>query len=62
MSVVNKINPDKVLMDINTPGLNGIETVKVVREYGLNHKVIMLATGSNDKWIAKALKCNRCLI
>lgn len=58
MSVVNKLNPDIVLMDINMPGLNGIQTVKIMREYGLNHRVIMLATGSDDKGIAKALKCN----
>lgn len=42
------INPDIIIMDINMPKLNGIESLKEMRNLGVESKVIIL-TGNKQK-------------
>jgi serine/threonine protein kinase len=46
--------PDVILMDINMPGIDGIETTKAIMEYNQNARVIMLTALSETKVIRKA--------
>lgn len=48
--------PDVILMDIRMPVMDGIETLKVVKETYSSVKVIILTTFNEDEYIFKGLK------
>jgi len=48
------VEPDVILMDINMPGIDGIEATKAIMEYNQNARVIMLTALSETKVIRKA--------
>jgi CheY-like chemotaxis protein len=52
-SVLSKYNPDIIFMDINMPGLNGIDCLKLIRkkEAYKNLPIIMYSTSNNKKYI-----------
>ncbi|MCB0471313.1 MAG: response regulator transcription factor, partial [Flavobacteriaceae bacterium] len=49
-------NLDLLLMDIEMPVLNGIETVEIVKQKYPQIKIIMLTVFDNDENIFKAIK------
>ena len=54
---LKKYLPDVVMMDINMPGINGIEGLRLVRGYDANINVIMLTICDDDDKIFQAI-CN----
>ena len=48
--------PDVVLMDIDMPGINGIEGLKKVRQINQEVKVLMLTVFDDNKSVFEALK------
>ena len=54
MGLLNTHTPDIVLLDINMPGLNGLEALKRIKTYHPKVKVIMLSTYNEDPLIEKA--------
>lgn len=48
--------PDVILMDIDMPGVNGIEGLKKVREQNQDVKVLMLTVFDDNKNVFEALK------
>ena len=48
--------PDVTLMDIQLPGLNGIETISQIQKEFPNAKVIVLTTYSGDVQVVRAIK------
>jgi len=52
---VKQINPDVILMDIDLPGMNGIEAVKKVRAFNTAVHIIMLTVFDDNKHVVDAI-------
>lgn len=50
------LGPDITLMDLQMPGMNGIETIKVIRKERPDARIIVLTTYSGDMQASKALR------
>ena len=51
-----KINPDIVIMDINLPGINGIECIRQVKKKVPRTQFMMFTVYENDEKVFEALK------
>jgi DNA-binding NarL/FixJ family response regulator len=52
---VKELQPDVILMDIDMPGLNGIEAVKQVRAFNSKVPIIMLTIFDDNKHVLDAI-------
>jgi DNA-binding NarL/FixJ family response regulator len=55
LTLISEHCPDIVIMDINMPGLSGIETTKQIREINSNIKVIALSMHSEKIYVMEML-------
>ena len=53
---VDAFKPDVVLMDIDMPGTNGLQGLKLIREQNSDVKVLMLTVFDDNKNVFEALK------
>ena len=51
-----KLKPDIVIMDINLPGMNGIECIRRVKDKSLATQFMMFTVYENDEKVFEALK------
>jgi len=51
-----EIKPDIVIMDINLPGMNGIECIRQVKDKSLSTQFMMFTVYENDDKVFEALK------
>lgn len=49
------LEPDLILMDISMPGINGIETTRLIKETNNSVKIIMLTGETNSEFLQEAL-------
>ncbi len=54
--LLEKLQPDVILMDVRMPIMNGVEATKIIKEKYKNVKVIILTTFNEDEYIFKAIK------
>lgn len=55
LQVVEKAKPDIILLDINMPVMNGIETLNEIRKLNPVPKVLMLTISQNDEDLISAI-------
>jgi DNA-binding NarL/FixJ family response regulator len=53
---VEAFDPDVILMDIDMPGINGIEGLKLIRQFNQKVKILMLTVFDDNKNVFEALK------
>jgi DNA-binding NarL/FixJ family response regulator len=56
LSLVSKLQPDVVLMDISMPGLNGIEATRQIRQRHAAVKVVILSMHANEEYVFQVLR------
>ena len=56
VAMVEKVQPDLVLMDLKMPGLNGIEATRQIRANYPQVKVLVLTTYDDDEWVFDAIR------
>ncbi len=54
LDILGKKTPDLVLLDINMPGLNGLETARHIRQRYASIKLLILSTYNEEHLIEKA--------
>jgi DNA-binding NarL/FixJ family response regulator len=53
---IPRLKPDIVIMDINLPGMNGIECIRQVKDKSPNTQFMMFTVYENDEKVFEALK------
>jgi DNA-binding NarL/FixJ family response regulator len=52
---IPKVDPNIILMDVNMPGLDGVETLQALRQSGDNTPVLMLTISQDEKDLVGAI-------
>jgi DNA-binding NarL/FixJ family response regulator len=55
LNMINKTNPDVILLDINMPNLDGLQVLSFMKQQKLNNKVIMLTIHKEVDYLIEAL-------
>jgi NarL family two-component system response regulator LiaR len=56
IELADKMKPDIVLMDLNMPGVTGIQATRIIREKFPAVKVLVLTTYDADEWLFDAIR------
>ncbi len=50
------LEPDLILLDLNMPGMNGIETIKAMRSAGVDARILIFTVSDDHRNVVDALK------
>ena len=56
LAVARAVDPDVVLMDLRMPGMDGVSTIRALREQGVAARVLLLTTYDTDSDVLPAIK------
>lgn len=51
-----ELEPDLITLDLNMQGMDGLETLKIMRDKGVDSRVIMLTVSDNDEDVVEAIR------
>lgn len=51
-----RLNPDLILLDLNMKGMDGIETLKAIKNTDISSRVIILTVSDNEEHVVAALR------
>jgi two-component system response regulator NreC len=54
--LVERVNPEVLVLDLTMPGLSGLEALRILRERAPGTRVVILSMHSNKAFVAEALK------
>ncbi len=54
--LASRLNPDLILLDLNMKGMDGIETLKVLKKTDIGSRVIILTVSDNEEHVVAALR------
>jgi DNA-binding NarL/FixJ family response regulator len=54
--LVERLQPDVLVLDLMMPGLNGLEALRIIRQRSPRTRVVVLSMHSNNAFVAEALK------
>ena len=55
LDIVKTLKPDIVLLDVNMPGMGGVETLRALREAGSPARALMLTVSQEEKDLTRAI-------
>jgi two-component system, NarL family, nitrate/nitrite response regulator NarL len=55
LELAQQHQPDIILLDLNMQGMDGLETLKALRETEIDSKIIMLTVSDNDEDVVRAI-------
>jgi len=56
VALARRVNPDLILLDLNMKGMGGIDTLRALREDGLEARVVMLTVSDNADDLIAAIR------
>lgn len=55
LDMVDALEPDLIVLDLNMHGMDGLETLRRMREKGVSSRIIMLTVSDNDEDVVQAI-------
>lgn len=55
LNLVEDSEPDLIILDLNMQGMDGIETLKAMRERGISSRIVMLTVSDHDEDVVSAI-------
>ena len=56
LDMIEKLQPDIIILDISMPVINGIEVSRQVKKYWPNIKIIILSQHDNEEYVRDQLQ------
>jgi two-component system, NarL family, nitrate/nitrite response regulator NarL len=56
LEIIENVNPDIVLLDVNMPVMNGVETVKALKQSGYKGHIVMLTISKHEEDLFGAIQ------
>ena len=56
VKMARQLNPDVIIMDINMPGMDGIEATQSIHQHNPGAKIVILSMYSNKHFLIKGMK------